>query len=107
VHQTKQGWLKFSNRFSWLKFSSLNLNRAYLGPVWYSSQQLHELFFCQTLISKTASWVKLFFFSSHKDMSWDEAKKNSLLQLSPPHFSLSSMHKVVGEAILPNIFFPK
>jgi len=48
-----------------------------------------ELFFCQTLISKTASWVKLFFFSSHKEMSWDEAKKSSLLQLSPSFLSLN------------------
>jgi len=34
----------------------------------------------------------------------DEAgKKSSLLQLLP-HFSLSTMHEVVGEAILPNTF---
>jgi len=31
-------------------------------------------------------------------------KKSSLLQLLP-HFSLSTMHEVVGEAILPNTFF--
>jgi len=43
--------------------------------------------------------VKLFFFSSHKDMSWGEAEKSSLLQLS-----LSSVYEVVGEAILLNIF---
>jgi len=30
-------------------------------------------------------------------------EKSSLLQLLP-HFSLSTMHKVVGEAILPNTF---
>jgi len=35
-------------------------------------------FFCQTLISKIASWMKLFFFSSHKDISWDEVEKSSL-----------------------------
>jgi len=59
--------------------------RCVYGPVWYSSQQLHELlwavFFCQTLISKTASWVKLFFPSSHKDISWIKLEKSSLLQL--------------------------
>jgi len=33
----------------------------------------------------------------------DEAGKNSLLQLLP-HFSLSTMHEVVGEAILSNTF---
>jgi len=60
-------------------------------------------FFCQTLISKTASWVKLFFHSSHKNISWMKLEKNSLLQLLP-HFSLSTMHEVVGEAILPNTF---
>jgi len=60
-------------------------------------------FFCQTLISKTVSWMKLFFFFSHKDMSWDEAKKVAYCS-SLPHFSLSSMHEVVGEAILPNTF---
>jgi len=63
-----------------------------------------ELFFCQTLISKTALWMKLFFSSSHKDISWMKLEKSSLLQLLP-HFSLSTMHEVVvGEAILPNAF---
>jgi hypothetical protein len=38
-------------------------------------------------------------------MSWDEAKKNSLLQLSLSLISLSTIHEVVGEAILPNSFF--
>jgi len=33
----------------------------------------------------------------------DEAEKSSLLQLFL-HFSLSTMHEVVGEAILPNTF---
>jgi hypothetical protein len=61
------------------------------------------LFFCQKLISKAASWVKLFFFSSHKDMSGDEAEKVVYCS-SLPHLSLLSMHKVVGEAILPNTF---
>jgi len=32
--------------------------------------------------------MKLFFFFSHEDMSWDEAEKSSLLQLSPPFLSL-------------------
>jgi len=48
---------------------------------------MRELFFCQTLISKTASWVELFSFS-HEDMSWDEVEKSSLLQLSPSFLSL-------------------
>jgi len=46
-----------------------------LWPVWYSSQQLHE----------------------------NKAKKVAYCS-SLPHFSFSSMQKVVGEAILPNIF---
>jgi len=58
-------------------------------------------FFCQTLISKTASLVKLFFPSQKHKL--DEAENSSLLQLLP-HFSLSTMHEVVGEAILPNTF---
>ena len=33
-------------------------------------------FFCETLISKTTLWMKLFFFS-HKNMSWDEAEKSA------------------------------
>jgi hypothetical protein len=37
-------------------------------------------------------------------MSWDETKK-LVYCTSLPHFSLSSMHEVVGEAILPNTFF--
>ena len=45
-------------------------------------------FFCQTLVSKTASWMKLFLFFSPKDMSWDEAEKSSLLQLSLSFLSL-------------------
>jgi len=45
-------------------------------------------------------------FFSHKDTSSDEAEKNSLLQLSLcfSHFSFSSIHKAVGEAILLNAF---
>ena len=62
-----------------------------------------ELFFCQIFISKKVSWVKLFFPSSHKDISWMKLKKSSLLQLLP-HFSVSTMHEVVGEAILSNTF---
>jgi len=39
----------------------------------------YELFFFyQTLISKTVSWVKVLFFSSHKELSWDEVEKSSL-----------------------------
>jgi len=65
---------------------------------------IRPTFFYQTLISKIVLWVKLAFFSSHKDMSYDEAEKSSLLQLSPTFISLSSMQEVVGEAILPNTF---
>jgi hypothetical protein len=39
-------------------------------------------------------------------MSWDEAKKCSLLQLCLSFLSLS-MHKVVDEATLSNTFFKK
>jgi len=35
-------------------------------------------FISQTFIFETTSSMKLFFFFSHKDMSWDEAEKNSL-----------------------------
>jgi hypothetical protein len=45
--------------------------------------------------------VKLFFSSSRKHISWDEAKK--IAYHSPlSHFSLSSMYEVIGEAVLPN-----
>jgi hypothetical protein len=44
------------------------------------------------------------FFSSHKDMSWDEAEKIAYCSFLP-HFSLSSIHKVIDETILLNIFF--
>jgi hypothetical protein len=37
-------------------------------------------------------------------MSWDEAKKKVAYCSSLPHFSLSTIHEVVGEAILPNNF---
>jgi hypothetical protein len=37
-------------------------------------------------------------------MSWDEAEKIAY-DCFLPHFSLLSMYEVVGEAILPNIFF--
>ena len=36
-------------------------------------------------------------------MSWDEAEKVAYCSYLP-HFSLSSMQEVVGEAILPNTF---
>jgi len=60
-------------------------------------------FFYETLISKTASWVKLFFSSSHKDISWNEARKK-IVYCSFFLISLSTMHEVVGETILSNIF---
>jgi len=60
-------------------------------------------FICQTPISKTASWIKLFFSPSHKNMSWDEAEKKAYTS-SLPYFSLSSMHEVIGEVVLPNSF---
>ena len=69
-------WNKMSYRVLILR--KKNIIHLLKSPVWYSSQQLHELlwavFFCQTLIFKTASWVKLFFPSSHKDISWDETE---------------------------------
>jgi hypothetical protein len=37
-------------------------------------------------------------------MNWDEAEKIAYCS-SLPYFSLSSMHEVVSEAILPNTFF--
>jgi hypothetical protein len=37
-------------------------------------------------------------------MSWDEAEKKVAYRSSLPHFSLSTMHEIVSEAILPNIF---
>jgi len=46
---------------------------------------------------------KAVFPSSHKYISWMKLEKSSLLQLLP-HFSLSTMYEVVGEAILPNTF---
>jgi len=46
----------------------------------------------------------LFFLSFHKDISWDEARKKSSLLYFILYFSLSTMHKVVGEAISPNTF---
>jgi len=52
---------------------------------------------------KTASWLKLFFSSPHKNISWKKLEKSSLLQLLS-HFSLSTIHEVVGEAILPNTY---
>jgi hypothetical protein len=39
------------------------------------TKSYYELFFCQTLISKIASWVKSFFLSSHRGMRWNKAKK--------------------------------
>jgi hypothetical protein len=51
-----------------------------------------ELFFCQTSFFKIALWVKLFIISSHKGMSWDEAKKSSLPQLYLPYVG-PTMHK--------------
>jgi len=65
-----------------------------------------HVFFCQTLISKTTLWVKLFSPPLTKTyISWDEVEKSSLLQLSLSHyFSLSTMHEVVDEAILSNTF---
>jgi hypothetical protein len=59
--------------------------------------------FCQTLVFKTASWVKLFFFSSHKNISGMKLKKVAYCS-SLSHFFLQSMQEVVGQAILPNFF---
>jgi hypothetical protein len=48
--------------------------------------------------------VKLLFFFSHKDMSWDETEKMAYPS-SFPYFFLSSIYEVVDEAVLPNNFF--
>jgi len=70
----------------------------YLGPVWYSFMSCCELFFfCKHLFPKQLHGRAVFPFLSQRH---DE--KSSLLHLS--HFSLSIMHEVVGEAILPNTF---
>jgi len=85
-------------------YRTMHIGLVIYGPDWHSSQQLMKLlcacfffFFCQTLISKTTFWVKLFFSSSHKDMGWDESENSSLCQLFPSW--------AVGEVILPNTFF--
>jgi len=71
-----------------------------LGP--HSSQQL-SYFIYQTLISKIASPIKLFFSFSHKSMSCGEDEKSSLSQLSPAFLS-PIKHEAVGEAVLLNSF---
>jgi hypothetical protein len=58
--------------------------------------KLHELlsvFFLSNTLFQYSLWVKIFFFSSHKDKSWDEFKKVAYLS-SLPYFFLSSMHKL-------------
>jgi hypothetical protein len=65
---------------------------CFLGPV---LAKLMLFFICQTLISKIASRVKLFISSSHEDMSWDEAEKSSLSQLSPLFLSPPCMKVLV------------
>ena len=100
-------WTEYASRNSSICGQNFLLEiavfRVCLVQLTTASCAVVSCFFCQTLISKTASWVKLFFPSSHKDISWMKLEKSSLLQLLP-HFSLSTMHEVVGEAILPNTF---
>jgi len=48
--------------------------------------------------------VKLFFFSSHKNMSGMKLEKIAYCS-TLPHFFLPSIQEVVGEVILPNTFF--
>jgi len=78
-------------------------NKALFGTAHNSFMICCELFFCQTLIFKIALWVKLFFLSSHKNISWMKLKKVAYYS-SLSLISLSTMHKVVCEAILPNTF---
>jgi len=54
---------------------SHTLSLELLGPVWHSISRCELFIFCQTLFFRTASWIKLFFFSPHKGMSWDKDKK--------------------------------
>jgi len=62
-------------------------------------------FFCQIIVFKTVSWVELFFFFCHKNMSLVKLKNSLSLSLSLSHFFLPSIQQVNGETILPNIFF--
>jgi len=59
------------------------------GTVHNSFSFMSSFSFCQTFISKTVLWIKLFFLFSHKDMSWNKAEKISLLHLSPSFLSLN------------------
>jgi hypothetical protein len=63
-------------------FSKTAQLRDCLVQLTTASWAVVSCFFCQTLVSKTASWAKQFFLSSHKDISWDETEKSSLLQSS-------------------------
>ena len=88
------------------------------GTSWWSVELLdttglfgtaHNSFMCccqlvQTLIYKTVSWVKLFFSSSHKTRVMVKLKKVAYSSSLFPRFFFLSMHEVVGEPILPNIF---
>jgi len=49
------------------------------------------------------NFIEAVFLLLSQRHSWMKLEKSSLLQLLP-HFSLSTMHEVVGEAILPNTF---
>jgi len=89
-------------------FTGMNVDTLNLGYVWDSSQQLHELlwavFFIKHLFLKQLrEWSC---FSSPLTKIWVGMKLKKIAYCSSlPHFSLSSMHEVVVEAILPNIFF--
>ena len=64
----------------WAHVEAEGETKGLFGTAHNSFMRCCELFFfCQTLISKTASWVKLFFLSSHKDISWMKLEKSSLL----------------------------
>jgi len=62
-----------------------------------------ELFFLPNTYFQNSFMGEAVFPLLSQKHKLDEAEKNSLLQLLP-HFSLSTMHKVIGEAILPNTF---
>jgi hypothetical protein len=73
----------------------------------------YELFFfCRIpFFFKTTHGMKFLFLCSHNGMEWNgmewrEVKpKKVACHSSFPHFPLSAMHEVVGEAVLLNNFF--
>ena len=62
-----------------------------------------ELYFLPNIYFQNSFMGEAVFSLLSQRYKLDEAGKSSLLQLLS-HFSLSTMHEVVGEAILPNTF---